>query len=154
MTRQAFLVTLICQVALGLGLDQCVVEQQLEPHTTWQPPGLDSRRLEQEIVSRLDREFCDRVMSLDLDKARKKTLSVGSILNWICEDDVELVLGDPEELLRRAVQRFQSNDVKGLKLKSFKLINDKSLADCIEALIGCFILESGQSGIYPQQRQR
>ena len=124
-----------------------MVEQQLEPHTTWQPPGLDTRRLEQEIVSTLDREFCDWVMSLDLDKARKKTLSVGSILNWICEDDVELVLSDPEELLRRAVQRFQSNDVKGLKLKSFKLINDKSLADCIEALIGCFILESGQSGI-------
>ena len=131
-----------------------MVEQQLEPHTTWQPPGLDSRRREQEIVSRLDREFCDRVMSLDLDKARKKTLSVGSILNWICEDDVDLVLSDPEELLRRAVRRFQSNDVKGLKLKSFKLINDKSLADCIEALIGCFILESGQSGIYPKQRQR
>ena len=92
-------------------------------------------------------------MSLEVDKARKKTLSVGSILNWICEDDVELVLSDPEELLRRAVQRFQSNYVKGLKLKSFKLINDKSLADCVEALIGCFILESGQSGIYPKQRQ-
>ena len=135
-------------MAQTLGLERCLVEQQLEPHTTWQPPGLDCRRLEQEIISTLDRGFCDRVMHLDLDKARKKTLSVGSILNWICEDDAELVLSEPEELLRRAVQRFQSNDVKGIKLKSFKLINDKSLADCIEALIGCFILESGQSGIY------
>ena len=135
-------------MAQTLGLERCLVEQQLEPHTTWQPPGLDCRRQEQEIVSTLDRGFCDRVMHLDVDKARKKTLSVGSILNWICEDDAELVLSDPVELLRRAVQRFQSNDVKGLKLKSFKLINDKSLADCIEALIGCFILESGQSGIY------
>ena len=135
-------------MAQTLGLERCLVEQQLEPHTTWQPPGLDCRRQEQEIVSTLDRGFCDRVMHLDVDKARQKTLSVGSILNWICEDDAELVLSDPEELLRRAVQRFQSNDVKGLKLKSFKLINDKSLADCIEALIGCFILESGQSGIY------
>ena len=135
-------------MAQTLGLERCLVEQQLEPHTTWQPPGLDCRRQEQEIVSTLDRGFCDRVMHLDVDKARKKTLSVGSILNWICEDDAELVLSEPEELLRRAVQRFQSNDVKGIKLKSFKLINDKSLADCIEALIGCFILESGQSGIY------
>ena len=133
-----FLVSLV--ILFFLGLAQCMVSAPMEPHTTWLPPGLDRKSLERTIIQDLDSKFGDKIEDGD---ERKKTLSVGSLLNWICDKDLDLVSSDQDELLTRAAERFRNNKSVGLKLKSFCLINDKSLADCVEALIGCFLLKSG-----------
>ena len=120
-----------------------MVSTQMEPHSTWQPPGLDRKSLERTIIQDLDSKFGDKI---DDGDERKKTLSVGSLLNWICDEDLDLVISDQDELLTRAAERFRNNKSFGIKLKSFCLINDKSLAECVEALIGCFLLKSGTFG--------
>ena len=133
----------LCLIARSLGLAQCLVSAQMEPHTTWLPPGLDRRSLERKLIEDLDSKFGDMIED---GEERKKTLSVGSILNWICDEDLGLVVSDPDELLKRSTERFRNSKAMGLKLKSFSLINDKSLADCVEALIGCFLLKTGSFG--------
>lgn len=71
----------------------------------------------------------------------------GSLLSLVTEEELDLLRNNKEDLLNKAKERFLNNqDCASLKLKSHKLINDKSMADCVEALIGCFILMSGQAG--------
>ena len=132
------------KVAEQLKLEKFVISEQMEVDSTWQPPGLNRKNIEQTLID-LDTEF---EKTLLLVKAGKKTegLSVGSLLSWTSPDDLNLLPGDGEKFLKQAAERFFNNDPVGVKMKSFKLINDKSLADCIESLIGIFLLKSGQAG--------
>ena len=105
---------------------------------------LNRKNIEQTLID-LDTEFEKTLLQ---EKAGKQTegLAVGSLLSWTSPDDLNLLPGDGEKLLKQAAERFFNNDPVGVKMKSFKLINDKSLADCIESLIGIFLLKSGQAG--------
>ena len=53
-----------------------------------------------------------------------------------------MMLKTDDEVLSLAAKRCLENNPTGIKMKNFKLISDKSQADCVEALIGCFLLKS------------
>jgi len=48
-----------------------------------------------------------------------------------------------EELKVIAIQRRKNHELGGIKLRDFRLVSDKSQADCIEAMIGCYLLNCG-----------
>ena len=132
----------LCKIAQSLHLDQCIISAQMDLASTWLPPGFTSLSMENMLIE-LDQSFADKLSS-----DRKKTVSVGGLLNWIREEEMCLVLTDPEDLISRAVERCESKtETSGVKMRNHKLIADKSMADCVEALIGCFMMTSGQQGI-------
>ena len=131
----------LCKIAQNLNLYQCMVNSSMEVDGTWLPPGINRKQLEQKLIE-LDKQF-----SSYIEEDKRRTLTVGSLFSWITEDDLDDVLDKPEEVLQTAAARLKENeDCCGLKMKSHKLINDKSMADCIEALIGTFMISSGQFG--------
>ena len=134
------------KVGQDLQLDRIVIPGQLETDRTWQPPGQTRKDLEQKLIE-ADKQFEEKVR-VSGGKDGGQAVSVGSLLSWICQEDLQQLElpRDREELLRRGVENFQANKPAGVKLRSHKLISDKSIADCIEALIGCFLLKSGQAG--------
>ena len=132
-------------LAIKLGLEQIVVERKLEPSVSWQPPGFSRQALENILID-LDTRFPSLV-----DVANSNNLGGGSLLNWLRPEDLELLESSEEEdqaekneiLLSRAVERLNKKEASELILRSHKLISDKSLADCMEALIGAFLVHSG-----------
>ena len=71
---------------------------------------------------------------------------VGDLRSWIVREDLEKLrdgLISGEELVLQARERRKEHKVGGIKLRDFRLVSDKSLADCIEAMIGCYLLKCG-----------
>ena len=129
------------QIGKSIDLHNKMVCIQMEPHTTWRSPGFERLKLEERIID-LDRQFVEY-----LEGEKKSTLSVGSLLIWLAEEDLEdMVTKTDEEILTLAAHRCVENNAVGIQLKNFHLISDKSQADCVEALIGSFLLASGQAG--------
>ena len=131
-------------LAIKLGLQQVVVERKLEPSVSWQPPGFSRQALDDVLIN-LDSRFPSLV-----DVVNSRNLGGGSLLNWLRYEDLELIHNSEEQvteeevLLNRAVERLNQKEASELSLRSYKLISDKSLADCMEALIGAFLVHSGQ----------
>ena len=48
-------------------------------------------------------------------------------------------------MLSLAAERLASGETGGVSTRSYSLISDKSMADCVEALIGAVLLHSGQT---------
>ena len=129
------------KIAQNIQLHQKIVDAQMEPHTTWKAPGFGRLELDQRLID-LDSKFEEY-----LHGEKRSTLSVGSLLSWLTEEDLEKINDKTdEEVLSKAAERCMENKPAGIKLKSFQLLSDKSLADCVEALIGIFLLTSGQAG--------
>jgi len=133
-------------LAIKLGLQQVVVERKLEPSVSWQPPGYSRQALDDVLID-LDSRFPSLV-----DVVNSRNLGGGSLLHWLRQEDLELIQTSKEEdhtevkeiLLNRAVERLNQKEASELSLRSYKLVSDKSLADCMEALIGAFLVHSGQ----------
>ena len=132
-------------LAIKLGLQQVVVERKLEPSVSWQPPGFSRQALD-DVLKNMDSRFPTLV-----DVVNSRNLGGGSLLNWLRYEDLDLIHNSDEEdhteeeiLLNRAVERLNQKEASELSLRSYKLVSDKSLADCMEALIGAFLVHSGQ----------
>ena len=132
-------------LAIKLGLQQVVVERKLEPSISWQPPGFSREALD-DVLKNMDSRFPTLV-----DVVNSRNLGGGSLLNWLRYEDLDLIHNSDEEdhteeeiLLNRAVERLNQKEASELSLRSYKLVSDKSLADCMEALIGAFLVHSGQ----------
>jgi dsRNA-specific ribonuclease len=129
------------KIAESNHLHHKIVCVQMESHTTWRAPGFERLELEKRLID-LDSKFLEY-----LNGEKRSTLSVGSLLSWLTEEDLEgMKCKTDEEVLAVAAERCMNNDVAGIKLKCFQLLSDKSQADCVEALIGIFLLKSGQPG--------
>ena len=48
-------------------------------------------------------------------------------------------------MLSLAADRLGSGETGGVSTRSYSLISDKSMADCVEALIGAVLMHSGQT---------
>jgi len=71
---------------------------------------------------------------------------VGDIRSWITREDLDkLRLGEMtgDELKVLARQRRKEHKVGGVKLRDFRLVSDKAQADCVEAMMGCYLLHCG-----------
>ena len=124
-----------------------MVERKLEPSASWQPPGFSRKALDEVLID-LDERFPSLV-----DVVNSKNLGGGSLLHWLRQEDLELIHNSEGEedqaeveevLLKRAVERLDKKEASELNVRSYKLVSDKSLADCMEALIGAFLVHSGQ----------
>jgi len=113
---------------------------KMEPHVTWLPNGYHTRKLEEKII-KLDKQFLDYVTE------RKSSLGVGSLLSYIAKEDLERVMNDEdEEVLKTAAKRHSDmKNVQCVKFREHRLVGDKSCADCVESIIGCFLLKTGQT---------
>jgi len=126
------------QIAIDLGLAGCGINSSLmNPTETWSPPGYQScaviggGSLEEKIV--------------ELDKTMKGW-AVGELRRWITREDLvklkDGVMSD-EGMKVIARQRKKEHELGGIKLRDFRLVSDKSQADCIEAMTGCYLLNCG-----------
>merc|ERR1712016_120523 len=70
------------KVAGQVGLERIVVSAQLETDTTWQPPGLNRRRMEETLIE-LDTKFEETVKVTE----GGQVVSVGSLLSWTSPAD-------------------------------------------------------------------
>ena len=130
------------QLAGCLDMQQAIVERTFEPLLAWQPPGFTRRHLDEYLVH-LDSKFGPHVK----DPKYRRTLTGGSLLNWLRPEDLPTILEkSEEEVLDLAMERMMAREFGGVSLRSYKLISDKSIADCMEAVIGAFLIHSGQSG--------
>ena len=123
-------------LAVKNGIDQLVSARKFEPHLNWKPPGFTSKRIEDEIVA-LDEEFRNgEVTNLNLFQVMTES-------DWITFDQSR-----SQEFLKVMKKRCQEGITNENKIQSrhHKMINDKSLADVIEALIGCHLFKAGQAG--------
>ena len=123
-----------------VSLQKAVVSCRLQPHLTWLPPGYCRLQLDQRLVE-LDSKFGQYVQ----DSRKKSRLSTGSMLSWLKEEELPGLqdLTD-SDILTETARRLHSEDTGGVSLRNFVLLSDKSVADCVEALIGTFLVHSGQ----------
>ena len=111
------------------------------PRKNWKPPGYES-------VTWLENLLCQK------DLERKEIDPKANLFDILKLEDLEEI--DSEERLEEIIaQRTEdcNNDMNPEQRKmgqiepfSNVLISDKSLADCVEALIGCALLDGGQAG--------
>jgi len=129
-------------LARNLDMQQAIVERTLEPLLAWQPPGFSRQHLDEYLVH-LDTKFGPHVK----DPEYRRTLTGGSLLNWLRTEDLPTILQrSEEEVLDLAMERMKAEECGGVSLRNYKLISDKSIADCMEAVIGAFLIHSGQRG--------
>ena len=126
------------QIAVDLGLASCgIVSTRMDPAETWTPPGYQSATMVG--GGTLD----EKVVELDKEM---HGWGVGDLRSWIIREDLEKLrdgLISSEELVLLARERRKEHKVGGIKLRDFRLVSDKSQADCIEAMIGCYLLRCG-----------
>ena len=109
----------------------------MDPAETWTPPGYQSATMVG--GGTLD----EKVVELDKEM---HGWGVGDLRSWIVREDLEKLrdgLISGEELVLQARERRKEHKVGGIKLRDFRLVSDKSQADCIEAMIGCYLLKCG-----------
>ena len=126
------------QIAVDLGLASCgIVSTRMDPAETWTPPGYQSATMVG--GGTLD----EKVVELDKEM---HGWGVGDLRSWIVREDLEKLrdgLISGEELVLQARERRKEHKVGGIKVRDFRLVSDKSQADCIEAMIGCYLLKCG-----------
>jgi dsRNA-specific ribonuclease len=126
----------LCKVAELLQLGQGAIRSlHMDPQTTWLPPGY-STGLQEEALLRLEARM-----------AREHGWAVGDSVARVAREEMVL-LGEAEEeekLVKKLLERSEAKEcVAGvLRLRSQRLLSDKSLADCVEAAIGCHLLWGG-----------
>ena len=124
------------KVAELLQLGQGAIRSlHVDPQTTWLPPGY-STGLQEEALLRLEARM-----------AREHGWAVGDSVARVAREEMVL-LGEAEEeeqLVKKLLERSEAKEcVAGvLRLRSQRLLSDKSLADCVEASIGCHLLWGG-----------
>ena len=126
-------------IAKNLGLPESgIVSRVMDPAKTWTPPGYSSEALDEfDSVE-------DKLVSLD---AKMTTWQVGQLSKFLTPEDlVKLKLGELSEAGILDVARRRKaglEHARGVTLRGYKIIPDKSLADCVEAMIGCYLYNCG-----------
>lgn len=129
------------KVAENLNLaNRYILSAKMEPHSSWLPHGYSTKKLEKKLIE-LDEKFPNYITK------KKSSLGVGSFLSYVAKEDFEKVMkGEEDEVLKLAAKRWnEDKNVQGMKLREYRLVADKSCADCVESIIGCFLLKTGQS---------
>ena len=126
------------RIAENLSLVNCgIVSTKMDPAVLWTPPGYQSAAmLEGGTVE-------EKVVELDKEMVGWR---VGDIRSWITRDDLmKLKMGEMagENLTVLARERRKEGKVGGIKLRDFRLVSNKAQADCIEAMMGCYLLHCG-----------
>ncbi len=139
--------------ALANNLVPCVTHEKFEPHRNWRPPLFQSQRNIEETLSDWDTRH-----RKDYPKTSK------TLFQTLKADDVVELLkhGDLDNESRGFVERVTAREVDSVEQKQVeqkssnkgrignhlprerRLISDKSMADVVEALIGCYLVKCGQ----------
>lgn len=126
-------------IARNQGLANCgILADRMDPARTWTPPGFRIPALDQfDSVE-------DKLVSLD----NEQTWEIGQLCKYLKAEDVaKLRTGElTEEALVDLARTRRSNKEQvggGVRLRSYRIMSDKSLADCVEALLGTFLYNCG-----------
>lgn len=118
-----------------------IISDKMDPTRSWIPPGYssavikgDGETVEDKVVC-LDNsmetwqigQFCKNLTSDDLDKLSQGTLTSAELVN----------------VARNRVRK--SEQVSGVSLRGYHILSDKSQADCIEAMLGCYLYNCGMN---------
>ena len=129
----------LMKIAKNLGLANCdIVSHPMDPVKTWIPPGYTSSHLDEFDTIE------DRIVHLD---SRMDTWQIGQVAKLLKKDDLEkLRCGNitDEELIDLVRDRKKKHEqTGGVHLRSYRILSDKSQADCIEAMLGCYLYNCG-----------
>ena len=126
-------------IAKNLGLPESgIVSRVMDPARTWTPPGYSSETLDEfDAVE-------DKLVSLD---ANMTTWQVGQLSKFVTTEDIsKLKSGELSEagLIDLAKRRKAEHEqVRGVSIRGYNILPDKSLADCVEAMMGCYLYNCG-----------
>ena len=132
---------------------------KFEPHLNWKPPGFDSNLEKEKEVIKWDSEFREKVNQKyseedevleNTETSKFKTSKLGLFQmmtpedwNGIDENNFE----GKANFLKRKLKELKDGkipDSTKVQPRYHKLIPDKSIADCVEALIGLHLIKNGQ----------
>jgi hypothetical protein len=118
--------------ALFRDLDKKISVRKFEPHKNWKPPRFDQPEALESTLGNFEIKSGESVFDL---------LSTEDVMTLIGAADMESKLS---EII--ASKDKTTNKPSGYSPREFQKIGDKSLADSVEALIGSFLISTGQTG--------
>ena len=129
----------LMKIAKTLGLANCdIVSHPMDPVKTWIPPGYSSSSLDDFDTIE------DRIVSLD---NQMESWQVGQLAKLLKKEDLENLRNGnvtDEELIALVKERKKKHEqTGGVPLRSYRILSDKSQADCIEAMMGCYLYNCG-----------
>ena len=126
-------------IAKNLGLPESgIVGKVMDPASTWTPPGYSSETLDEfDSVE-------DKLVSLD---AKMTTWQVGQLSKFVTSEDLSKlksgILSEAGIIDLAKRRKAEHEQVRGISIRGYSILPDKSLADCVEAMIGCYLLNCG-----------
>ena len=123
----------LCSVGETLGLPGGAIRSLKLDMDCWRPPGYSVKG--EEMLIRTESKLVS-----------EHGWSVGDAVKWITSEEMDrLEVGDEEKLMELLLARKNSKtEVVGVRrLREYRLMSDKSCADCVEALIGSQLLHGG-----------
>ena len=152
------------KTAIKQDFPSLISAQKFEPYLNFMAPRFSQKDGLEETICKMDEEFTSKSRLLstkgDISDGSSKTgqhdITSQSITQLLTQDDVK-TLSDSnmdqetqEKLIRLALSRYQdefsTNRHNRYSLRQYVRINDKSLADTVESLLGCYLEHSGQIG--------
>ena len=136
-------------VAIRNNFAEIINARKLEPHLNFMAPRLCQKDGLEEIICQMDTKY---------GKIMHETNTTQSLVGLLTNNDIQrLSDGDinsekGEELMNELILRqTESSDATESRpsrysLREYTKLNDKSLADVVEACIGCFLERCGQTG--------
>ena len=145
------------KTAIKQDFPSLISAQKFEPYLNFMAPRFSQKDGLEETICKMDEEFTSKSRLLstkgDISDGSSKTgqhdITSQSITQLLTQDDVK-TLSDSnmdqetqEKLIRLALSRYQdefsTNRHNRYSLRQYVRINDKSLADTVESLLGCYL---------------
>ncbi|OWF53355.1 endoribonuclease Dicer-like [Mizuhopecten yessoensis] len=134
------------------GLAECMISTKFEPYENWLPPGYVINETKRKgpvphvVLSKtsdLAKEAHERITE---KLGTRKLQEYGKTFT---EDEIDQQIIDIDQWQEVEEQDMEVNEVKGSDVFSYCLqtlhsIPDKSIADCVESLIGCYLTSCGK----------
>ncbi|XP_060069957.1 endoribonuclease Dicer-like [Ylistrum balloti] len=132
------------------GLAECMISTKFEPYENWLPPGYVINETKRKgpvphvVLSKTNGKVTPE-NSTEKTDGRKSQVD-GKTLT---EDEIDQQIKDIDQWQEVEEQDMEVNEVKGVDIYSYCLqtlhsIPDKSIADCVESLIGCYLTSCGK----------
>ncbi|TRY74454.1 hypothetical protein TCAL_10094 [Tigriopus californicus] len=138
--------------AMAMQLAKFVSPQIFEPHRNWNPPGFADMVGVEKLICDWDEE--DRLLSPPRSYSLFDAITMEQVSDLAKElrtqgqieaSEKAKVIKMAKEEMAKPKEKAQpnSNGRTLIRPRDYHLIGDKSLADCMEALIGCFLAHQG-----------
>ncbi|XP_033733992.1 LOW QUALITY PROTEIN: endoribonuclease Dicer-like [Pecten maximus] len=133
-------------------LAECMISTKFEPYENWLPPGYVINETKRKgpvphvVLSKTNGLAKEPHEKSAEKKGHRKMQQENKRLT---EDEIDQQIMDIDQWQQVEEQDIEVNEVKGVDMYSYCLqtlhsIPDKSIADCVESLIGCYLTSCGK----------